>query len=150
MSNFRLIIDADGCPVVSQAIKIAKDKNIHIIIVKNYAHEIYDDYAEIVTVDISSDAADYYIANHTRSGDIIITQDYGLSAMVLSKGGLVLTQNGLIISDNNIEDLLYKRHMNKKLRQEKRIYTKASKRTKDQDDNFVKQLLYLINKKQAK
>ena len=47
-----IFVDADGCPVVDLAIKVARDYDINIIVVKNYAVHIEDDYAEIVTVEI--------------------------------------------------------------------------------------------------
>ena len=90
-----IFVDADGCPVVDIAVKVAKEKNIYIVVVKNYAVNIDDDYAEIVTVDISRDSADYYIANRISDGDILISQDYGLAAMCLSKGAICINQNGL-------------------------------------------------------
>ena len=59
----KIYVDADGCPVVDIAIKIAKEYKLEIVVVKNYAHVLNDDYATIVTVDISRDSADYYIVN---------------------------------------------------------------------------------------
>ena len=66
----RIFIDADGCPVVDETINIAKKLNIPVVIVKNYAHVINSSYAEVVTVDLSSDSADYYIVNHMGKGEI--------------------------------------------------------------------------------
>ena len=99
----RIFIDADGCPVVHETIDLAQKMNIPVTIVKNYAHELQNDYAEIVTVDISRDAADFYIANHLKHEDILVTQDYGLAALALSKKCRILTQNGLLITDHNIK-----------------------------------------------
>ena len=96
-----IYIDADGCPVINMAVKIAKHKNIPVTIVKNYAHEIQDDYAKIVTVDISSDSADYYIANHIKKEDLLITQDYGLAAMALARGASCINQNGHVSSKSS-------------------------------------------------
>ena len=81
----RIFIDADGCPVVNETIRLAQKLNIPVTVVKNYAHELQSEYAEIVTVDISRDAADFYIANHLKHEDVLITQDYGLAALALSK-----------------------------------------------------------------
>lgn len=141
----RIFIDADGCPVVKLTVSYARKNGIPVTIVKNYAHVIEDDYAEIVTVDISSDSADYYIANKIRKEDILITQDYGLAAMALSKGAHILNQNGLIIHNENIMTLLDSRHINQKMRKNKRIYTKIKKRIAENDDAFLLSLKKLVN-----
>ena len=143
----KVIIDADGCPVVKQAVEISKEYNIEVLIVKNYAHQIEDDYATIVTVDISSDSADYYIANHTGRGDIVITQDYGLAAMSISRGAICINQNGLIISDRNIDSLLSRRHINREARKKDGKYTKFKKRSSGDDLKFEESFKKLIERK---
>jgi len=141
----KIIVDADGCPVVQIAIDIAKENNIPITVVKNYAVHLDDPYAEIITVDISQDSADYYIANCAQVGDVVITQDYGLAAMVLAKGAICINQNGLLIDSNNIDTILNRRYLNKKLRTEQRIYTKFKKREKSADIMFSESLRRLLD-----
>lgn len=82
----RIWIDGDGCPVVDLAIDVAKKLDLPVTVVKNYAVHIVSDYAQVVSVDISRDSADYYIANQMTKGDLVITQDYGLGAMVAKRG----------------------------------------------------------------
>lgn len=142
----KILVDADGCPVVEIAIKTAKSYDLEIIIVKNFSHELWDDYATIVTVDQSPDSADYYIVNHTAKGDIVITQDYGLAAMALAKEALCINQNGLIISSKNINQLLARRHINREIRRKHNKYTKFKKREFKQDSKFEHNLRYLIEK----
>lgn len=139
-----IFIDADGCPVINQTIKLAKSLAIPVTIVKNYAHEIQSDYAKIITVDISSDSADYFIANHIKQKDLLVTQDYGLAAMALAKGALCLNQNGHVITNENILSHLSRRHTNQKMRKEKRVYTKIKKRTQEDDDAFTSSLETLL------
>lgn len=141
----RIFIDADGCPVVRLTVELARKNAIPVTIVKNYAHEITDDYAEVVTVDISSDSADYYIANHIRVHDLLVTQDYGLAAMALSRGAHAINQNGLIITDENILMLLDRRHVNQKMRKTQRIYTKIRKRTPEDDEAFLISLRRILS-----
>lgn len=140
----RILVDADGCPVVGLTIKVAKEYGLDIIIVKNYAHEIHDSYATIITVDISNDSADFYIVNKVEKGDIVVTQDYGLAAMAISKGAICINQNGLIISSQNIDGLLNRRHLNQELRRERKHYSKFKKRNALADVQFEKNLRKLI------
>lgn len=141
----KIYIDADGCPVAKLSVEIAKKYGIGAVIVKNYAHEITDDYAQIVTVDISSDSADLAIANMVRKGDILVTQDYGLAAMAMTRGANCINQNGLVMDERNIDNLLDKRHVNRKMRREKKIYTKIPKRTSADDESFKTSLIRLID-----
>lgn len=141
-----IFVDADGCPVVDVAIGIAKIYNIHIVVVKNFAVEINDKYAEIVTVDISQDSADYYIVNRIKKDDIVISQDHGLAAMCLARGAQCLNQNGLIINSNNIDGMLNTRYINQKMRREKNIYTKFKKRNPQSNEDFKKSLINLIER----
>ena len=132
----RIFIDADGCPVTKLAIEIARRMNIPVTVVKNHSHLIDDEYAQVVTVDNSRDSADFYIANHAVKGDVVITQDNGLAAMCLARGAMPLNQNGVMITSDNIDAMLYSRHVHRELRQ-RGIYTsKAGKRSKDQDESF--------------
>src|SRR6056297_4047119 len=140
-----LFIDADGCPVVSLSVDIAARHGIGVLIVKNYAHEIESDYATVVTVDKSMDSADYYIANHISPGDIAVSQDYGLAAMVLARGAKCITQNGLVISDANIGKLLDRRHMNRLIRKKGGRGSRFKKRNPESDKAFEANLEKLID-----
>ncbi len=140
----KIFVDADGCPVVDMAIDIAKEFSLEIIIVKNHAHNISDDYAKIVSVDISRDSADFYIVNNIEREDIVITQDYGLAAMCLGKGAIPISENGLIYTDNNIDGMLNRRHIHRELRQQGKYHGKTKKRKVISDDAFERTFRELI------
>ena len=134
----KILIDADGCPVVKQATQIAKDNNIEVVIFCDTSHIINSDYAQIITVSKGADSVDFALVNEVKSGDIVVTQDYGLAAMVLSKGGKAITQNGMIISDSNLELLLTSRYESKKARMSGAHLKGPKKRTAQNDEAFVK------------
>lgn len=140
-----LWIDADGCPVVALAARIAAAHGVEAVIVKNHAHELHSDTARIITVDKSRDSADFYIANHIAPGDVVITQDNGLAAMVLAKRGLCLNQNGIRITDDTIGLLLDRRHLHQELRRKHGIHAgKAPKRSASQNQAFETALRELL------
>lgn len=142
----KIFIDADGCPVVNETVNIAKEFKIPVVIVKNYAHVINNSYAELVTVDLSSDSVDYYIVNHMEKGDLVITQDNGLAAMALAKEGIVINQNGYIIDNDNIDAMLSTRHINRELRQRGVYVSKAKKRVKSNNKNYEITLKKILEK----
>lgn len=140
----RILIDADGCPVVRQTIEIARQNSIEVIIFCDTSHIINNDYAKIITVSKGADSVDFALVNQVLKGDIVVTQDYGLAAMALSRGGNPITQNGLIISDYNLTMLLTTRHESKKARMAGAHLKGPRKRTNDNDTAFCDALKRLI------
>lgn len=136
----KIIIDADACPVVDVTVNTAKERGIECIIVCDNTHSIEKDGAKTIIVDKGADSADCRIANLTKNGDIIVTQDYGLAALVLGKGGKAINQNGLIYTDTNIENLLFTRFIGKKERMSGNRTKGPKKRTKANDADFLKAL----------
>lgn len=140
----KIIIDADACPVTDIALKIGKEKNIQCIIVCDTAHEIRREGVETVVVPQGADAVDFAIISKTEKGDIVITQDYGLASIVLSKESHSINQDGLIYNKFNIESLLFSRHMSQKLRNSGKRSKGPKKRTLEQDKEFEKSLMKII------
>ncbi|NLY20848.1 MAG: YaiI/YqxD family protein [Tissierellia bacterium] len=132
----KVYIDADGNAVTSIVEEICKKYNIPVIAVKNYNINLKSDYIEIVTVDDYKESADLYIANHISKDDILITNDYGLSSLVVNKCKKVINQSGMIIDNSNIDFLLNTRHIHKEMRLKHNVYTKSKKRTSLNDETF--------------
>ena len=84
------------------------------------------------------------LINKVTPGDIIVTQDYGVASMGLSKRAHVLSQNGLIYTDDNMMSLLSRRAMNQKTRKHSRVKG-PKKRTQDDNVKFEKSLRIIIN-----
>jgi len=112
----RILIDADGCPVVDEAGKIAKEKKMECMILCDTSHFFEKEGARTVTVSKGPDSVDFILVNMLRQGDIVITQDYGLAAMCLAKEALVINQDGMEYNNSNIEGLLMARHTAKRIR----------------------------------
>jgi uncharacterized protein len=142
----KIIIDADACPVKEITIDIAKDYNIPVIMISDTAHQLNSDYCEIITVDKSNDSVDMNIIKLTDKDDIIVTQDYGLAAIILSKGAKSINQNGLIYNENNIDQLLFNRFLGQKIRRSGGRCNNIKKRTNQDDEKFEQSLLILLNK----
>jgi len=142
----KILIDADGCPVVKITAKIAKENNIPCTVICDTSHVFDIEGVETVTVSKGSDSVDFKLVNMISSGDIVITQDYGLAAMCLSKKAICVNQNGLIYDDDNILSLLNQRHMTKKILKAGGRVHGHMKRTAEMDEAFVKTLMSVIDK----
>jgi len=141
----KILVDADGCPVKDIIIKVAKKYNIKVVLIKNICHELYDDYAEIITVDKGRDVADITLINNTKEGDIVVTQDYGVAAMAIGKKAIAINQNGWEYNDKNIDELLMKRHIGQEMRRKHKKYsTKIPKRTKEDNIKFEEFLITFL------
>ena len=132
----RILIDADGCPVTDIAENEARRHNIPCIIVCYGSHVFRNDYSRIIITDIGADSTDFVLANMTTSGDIVVTQDYGLAAMCLAKGARVINQNGVIYSNKNMDAMLFARHIGNKARRAGFRTKGSKKRTVEQDEKF--------------
>lgn len=133
----RVLIDADGCPVVRLAVDCASRHRIPVTLVCDSAHLFNLPGVEIITVAKGADSADFRLVNLLHPGDIVITQDYGLAAMSLARRATVLNQNGLIYTEDNIDSLLLARHTSRKLRNAGVRLKGPAKRTKEQDEAFL-------------
>ena len=142
----KVLIDADGCPVVNLTLKICNKFNIKPIIMCDTSHIIEKEGVEVIVISKGIDAVDFALLNKVNKNDIVITQDYGLAAMVLSKGGYPINQNGMIYTNENIDQLLFTRHISKKIRNAGHRTKGPRKRTKDDDIKFKNNLISLIDK----
>lgn len=129
-------VDADGCPVVDIALQLCKKHRVTCVLVCDTAHSFSNKDAEIITVDKGSDSADFAIANRLSPGDIVITQDYGLASMCLSRNAVVLHQDGWEYTTDNIDALLFQRHEARKLRSSGGRMKGPRKRSSSQDQAF--------------
>ncbi|HZK38953.1 MAG TPA: YaiI/YqxD family protein [Clostridia bacterium] len=140
----RILIDADGCPVVDITVLAAKENNIECIILCDTSHVFKKDGAQTITVSKGADSVDFALVNMIKPYDIVITQDYGLAAMCLAKRAITLSQDGKIYDDSNIDSLLFARHHSRKIRNAGGRTKGPSKRTPRQDERFKQTLLSLI------
>lgn len=135
----KILLDADGSPVREITEKLCQKYGAKLLMVKNYSQDFSSLYGEVISVDISKEAADIYIVNHAKSGDLVITNDKGLSSLGLSKNARVMDFQGNFIDDDNIVAMLESRHFNKKMR-ERQVYFNIAKRDVSADYDFYKSL----------
>lgn len=133
----RILIDADGCPVINITITIAKRHNASVVLICDTAHYFEREGAETITVSKGADSADFKLVNLITPGDIVVTQDYGLAAMCLARKARVLNQDGMEYADSNIDALLLVRHTARKIRMGGGRLKGSSKRTSAQDESFA-------------
>ena len=144
----RIYIDADGCPVVDSTLRLAAAHRVETVILCDTSHEIQRPGVQTVTVSKGADSVDFALVNRMEAGDIAVTQDYGLAAMCLAKGGRPIRQDGLLYGPDNMDRLLEERYIAGKLRRAGGRVRGPKKRTAEQDRCFEAALQALIDQRE--
>lgn len=144
----KIFVDADACPVVDIVEDIATKYNIPVTLLCDTNHVLTSDYSEVIVVGAGADAVDYKLISICHRGDIVVTQDYGVAAMALGKGAYAIHQSGKWYTDENIDQMLMERHLNKKARRaSSRNHIKGPRKRIDEDDKkFAESFEKLLRK----
>ena len=142
----RVFVDADACPVVSIVERISEKYNIPVTLLCDTNHVLSSVYSEVIVVGAGSDAVDYKLISICHKGDIVVSQDYGVAAMALGKGAFAIHQSGKWYTNDNIDQMLMERHLNKKARRSsyKNHIKGPKKRTEEDDERFTQSFEKMI------
>jgi len=132
----KIIVDADACPkfVLCICMNLGRKYDIPVWTVASFHHSIDSDHH--VAVGNDSEEADIKIINMTEQGDVVVTQDWGLAAMVLGKGAKCLSPAGREFRSDRIPFLLEEREIKSKLRRSGGRTKGPKKRTFEDDQRF--------------
>lgn len=146
--SMKIFVDADACPVIDIVEDIATKYNIPVTLLCDTNHVLTSDYSEVIVVGAGADAVDYKLISICHRGDIVVTQDYGVAAMALGKGAFAIHQSGKWYTNENIDQMLMERHLNKKARRaSSRNHIKGPrKRTEEDDQRFAESFEKLLRK----
>lgn len=140
-----IFVDADACPVKEIIVRIAKQYGLSVTMLCDASHILSDGYSRVITVEKGKDSADMALINLAHGGDIVVTQDYGVAALALGKKAFAINQNGLIYSDENIDMLLFERHIGQEVRRRGGRTHGQKKRSRENDLAFEKAFIRLID-----
>lgn len=115
----KLWVDADACPVVIKEIlyRAAERHQLPLVLVANQALRTPPSpWIKAVQVPRGFDVADRHIADSVTPGDLVITADIPLAAIVIEKQAHALNPRGEFYSPENIRQLLDMRNFMDTLR----------------------------------
>ena len=146
----KLLVDADACPksVLRICMRVAEKYGLPVITVASFNHCIESDHHVIVGDDPQE--TDFKIINSTEAGDVVVTQDWGLAAIVLGKGARSLSPTGREFRPERIEFLLEERDVKAKFRRKGGRTKGPRKRTTEDDQRFESCLERVISQQKAK
>lgn len=140
----RIIVDADACPVKDEIVKAARKKGLEVHFFADVNHRLSSEYAIVHIVDQGADFVDIALINEAISGDVIVSGDYGVASLAIGKGCQVIHPSGKIIDKGNIDQLMFERHIAREERGRGRRGPRFKKRTSDDNQYFIKQLINII------
>ena len=95
MSQMRILVDADACPVKEEIYRVAQRRKVPVTVVSNSFFRVpTDPLVERVVVDGGFDAADDWIAERADPRAVVITADILLADRCLKAGATVIGPNG--------------------------------------------------------
>lgn len=113
-----IYVDGDACPYKEETYRVAKRYALTVFMVCNSEQRIpIASWIKPVVVGMGFDAVDDWIAENSKTGDIVITNDLLLSERCVRKQVRVLDTKGKEISEENIGEALATRELMAELRQ---------------------------------
>ena len=95
MSDIRILVDADACPVKDEIYKVAWRRGVPVSVVSNQRIRVPEhELIERVLVSDRFDAADDWIAEHAGARTVVVTGDILLADRCLKAGATVIGPNG--------------------------------------------------------
>jgi len=142
----KILVDADACPksALRVCMNLGRKYRIPVWTVASFDHIIDSDHH--VAVGDDSQEADIKIINMTEQGDVVVTQDWGLAAVVLGKGARCLSPAGREFRSDRMAFLLEEREVKNKLRRSGGRTKGPQKRTDEDDQRFEASLERILMK----
>ena len=107
-----IFVDADACPVKDEVYVVATRYGVRVAVVANAPLYVPAGVgAQLIVVERGPDAADDWIAQNVRPGDVVITADVPLAARCLAAGARVLGASGREFDQDSIGGALAMRDL---------------------------------------
>jgi uncharacterized protein YaiI (UPF0178 family) len=113
----RIFVDADACPVKDEIYRVATRFGVPVSVVAgNFIRVPQDPLIERIAAGSGMDAADDWIAERAKPGDIVITADIPLASRCVKAGAEVIAPNGKQFTEQSIGMTLAVRNLMTDLR----------------------------------
>lgn len=115
----KIWVDADACPgaVRDIVIRAAERLKVHAVFVANKPLGLpRSAIVSSVQVGKGLDVADTYIATHAQPGDLAVTQDIPLAAVLVRKGVVTMDVRGEAFTEENVDERLSVRNFMQEMR----------------------------------
>ena len=143
-----IYVDGDACPVKDEVVKVAERHQLQVHMVSNtWLRYGRHPLVTSVVVPEEPDAADDWIAENIKAGDIAITADIPLASRCVAMGAKVLDPKGKIFTEDSMGMTLAVRDLMTNLRETGDIKSYSPAFSKQDRSKFLSSLDQLIQKK---
>ena len=115
----KIWVDADACPVAIKEIlyRVANRTEIELTLIANQMLRVPPSpWIKALQVPSGFDVADQRIAQESEAGDVVVTADVPLAALVVAKGAVVIDPRGELLDKNKIQERLTMRNFMETMR----------------------------------
>ncbi|MFT0876198.1 YaiI/YqxD family protein [Rhodopseudomonas sp. G2_2311] len=113
----RIYVDADACPVKDEVYKVAERHHLPVTVVAGgFIRVPQHPLIERVAAGSGMDAADDWIAERIKPGDIVVTADIPLASRCVKAGATAIAPNGKPFTEESIGMTLAVRNLMTDLR----------------------------------
>ncbi|MGE5403775.1 MAG: YaiI/YqxD family protein [Candidatus Saccharibacteria bacterium] len=141
----KILVDADACPkkVLHICFQLGARHGVEVWTVASFNHNIESNHHVVVGNDPQE--ADIKLINLSSGGDIAVTQDWGLAAMLLGKGVNCISPDGRQYRNEKIDFLLEEREVKAKMRRAGGRTKGPAKRSSEADERFASTLERILS-----
>lgn len=111
-------VDADACHVKEEIVRVCQRYGIETRFVSNKVLRGFTAHRNVMAITVPGgfDAADDYVVENLRPGDLVLTGDIPLASRVLKAGAAALDFRGRWFTQDNIGELVASRDLHHHLR----------------------------------
>ena len=143
----KIYIDADACPVKNEVERIATRHNLEAFMVCDGGiRPSVNPLIHLIFVNQAADAADDWIVDHIRQGDICVTNDIPLAERCIKEGAFVIKPNGNTYTSDNIGMAIAVRKIMEEKRQSGEMTYGPSPFTNADRSNFLDRMEVIVQK----
>jgi uncharacterized protein len=143
----QIYVDADGCPVKEEVYKVATRYKLKVFVVANkHLNVPLDPMVEMTVVKGGFDAADDWIVDQVKTGDIVVTSDILLANRCIKKQARALDPKGNEFTEDNIGMAVARRELDQNLRYMGEIRGGPPPMDKKARSNFLGKLDQIIRR----
>ena len=141
----KIYVDADGCPVKNEIFRVAERYQLPVVLVANKRLNLpQNSLLEMVVVTGAFDAADDWIVENSRPGDIVVTADILLADRCVKKSVRVVGPKGMEFTPDNIGSAVATRELMQELRESGEMHGGPAPMDKKARSRFLSKLDEII------
>ncbi|HGH7178097.1 DUF188 domain-containing protein [Bacillus luti] len=100
----------------AEIVRVGTKFYVEILFVTSYAHHLGKQQGDWIYVDSEQDKVDFYIDQHIKVTDLVITQDMWLASLLVKKVYMYCLKGGTFVTDEQMNTILYSKYVSAQLR----------------------------------